>query len=114
MLEAKKAQGQSEKNLLERIKANSDQIAAIFDRLDAAAAAPLVLSRAPGQRPREIELLPEEIVVLRKAWELMLDEVLMQTTIQIDGDVVTRIRRGLGAEADGATVIKLHTKGVAT
>jgi hypothetical protein len=114
VLETKKEEGTSERNLLERIKANSDQLAAMFERLDATAGRPVTLLRTEGKSPPEVELLPEDIMVLRKAWELMLDEVLMQTTIQIDGDVVTRIRRGLGADGDGATVMKLHQKAVST
>ena len=34
---------------------------------------------------------PEDLTTLRKAWELGTDEVALQTTIQIDGDVVTRV-----------------------
>jgi hypothetical protein len=38
-------------------------------------------------------LEPDEVVVLRKIWELGTDVVLMETVIQLDGDVVSRIRQ---------------------
>ncbi len=115
LLAGHEPQNRSDSNLLERIKSNADQMLFIFGRLDAGGAAKVVLQRQPGEhRPAEVELLPEEVVVVRKAWELGLDEVVMQTTIQIDGDVVTRIRKGLNDQPDGPTVMKLHDKAVAT
>ena len=104
----------SDLNLLERMRTNSDQFISIFMRLEPAGSAPLVLQRSEGLRPQPIELLPEELVVVRKTWELMLDEVMMQTTIQIDGDVVTRVRRGLITDPDGPTIMKIHDKSVTT
>jgi len=114
LLEAATERGVSDKNLLERIKTNSDQAIGIFDRLDAARGTPVVLVRSTNVPPVPIDLHPEEIVVLRKMWELMLDEVMMQTTIQLDGDVVTRLRRGLSDDPEGPTIMKLHDKAVGT
>jgi hypothetical protein len=102
-------------NLLERMKTNSDQFISIFARLNQDQREPLRLTRSENNlQPPAVELLPEHLIVVRKAWELMLDEVIMQTTIQIDGDVLTRIRRGLMTDPDGPTAIKLHDKAVAT
>jgi len=116
LLDGHEPQNRTDTNMLERIKGNADQMLYIFGRLDAGGGGEkVVLRRQPGaHRPTAVELFPEEIVVVRKAWELGLDEVVMQTTIQIDGDVVTRIRRGLNDQPDGPTVMKLHDKAVTT
>jgi hypothetical protein len=109
--------GDKDGKLLRRIKGNSDQLKAIFERLDEVAKRAVVLSRARGAQkdalPESIDLLPEEIVTVRKAWELGVDEVLIQTSIQIDADVVTRLSRGLGDHADGPAAMKVHEKAVA-
>jgi len=39
----------------------------------------------------ELDLETKERVLLRKIWELGTEEVVMQTVVQLDGDVVTRI-----------------------
>ena len=115
LLESALAHPPSETNLLERMKTNSDQFISIFARLNDNPGKPVLLQRSDeNHQPTPVELLPEELVVVRKAWELMLDEVMMQTTIQIDGDVLTRIRRGLIADPDGALLMKLHDKSVST
>ncbi|MBM3226360.1 MAG: hypothetical protein FJZ47_21565 [Candidatus Tectomicrobia bacterium] len=41
--------------------------------------------------PPAFPLAPEEFMLLSKFWELGLEEIAMQTFIQIDGDVITRI-----------------------
>jgi hypothetical protein len=40
----------------------------------------------------------EDLTFIRKAWELNTERVMAQTTIQVDGDVVTRISRNLLSE----------------
>jgi len=99
-------------NLLERIRKNSEQLLGIFMRLDEGRQAPLVLTRTHNQRPQAVELTPEELVVVRKAWELMLEEIAMQTTIQIDGDVVQRLLRRPPDGVDMAQVLKAHERAV--
>jgi hypothetical protein len=99
-------------NLLERIRKNSDQLMGIFLRIDAGRAQPIELTRAQQQLPQEVELKPEELLVVRKAWELMLDEIAMQTTIQIDGDVVQRILRRAPKGVDLDQVMKAHERAV--
>lgn len=37
----------------------------------------------------DIELTPEHITLIRKVWEIGLEQVLLQTTIQIDGDITS-------------------------
>ena len=51
--------------------------------------------------------------MIRKAWELGTDEVVIQTTVQIDGDVVTRIYSDY-TERDLVELMKLHEMSVNT
>jgi len=43
---------------------------------------------------RKLALLPHEMVALRKIWDLGTSRVVMQTVVQLDGDVVNRIQQG--------------------
>ncbi|HKY39604.1 MAG TPA: hypothetical protein VJN18_26880 [Polyangiaceae bacterium] len=97
-------------NLLERICKTSDQLLGIFMRLDPGRT--LVLKRSHTDRPTQVELLPEELIVVRKAWELMLEEIAMQTIIQIDGDVVQRLLRRAPDGVDMTQVMKAHERAV--
>jgi len=99
-------------NLLERIRKNSDQLMGMFMRINQGRSQPIVLTRNASKLPQEVELKPEELVVVRKAWELMLDEIAMQTTIQIDGDVVQRILRRPPEGGDPAQIMKAHERAV--
>lgn len=47
-----------------------------------------------------MKLLPNEITIVRKVWEVGVERVLMQSVIQIDGDVFTRIRQGRETDED--------------
>ena len=102
-----------ESNLLERIRKNSDQLLGVFLRLDAGRD-PVKLTRGRDLLPQAVELKPEEIVLLRKAWELMLDEIALQTTIQIDGDVILRMLRRSPEGVDMAHVMAAHEHAVST
>ncbi|MFQ5543894.1 MAG: hypothetical protein ACE5FY_06035 [Nitrospiria bacterium] len=42
----------------------------------------------------------EELLIIRKIWEVGVERVLMQTVVQIDGDIVTRIQVGRETEKD--------------
>jgi hypothetical protein len=55
-------------------------------------------------RNTRLRLTTEQTILLRKAWEIGTETVVMQTVIQIDGDVVTRIQPG---REDGASAV-LH------
>ena len=53
------------------------------------------------------------LVLIRKAWELGIEEIALKTVIQLDGDVITRVQSSYATEAH-ATVHKLHNIGVST
>lgn len=55
----------------------------------------------------------DELALLRKIWEIGTSEIAMQTVVQLDGDVVTRIQSKY-ASPDFTTLHQLHHKGVNT
>ena len=62
---------------------------------------------------QEIEPTTDNLVLIRKEWELGIEEIAMKTVIQLDGDVITRVQESY-ATADHATVHELHNVGVKT
>ncbi|MFQ5633668.1 MAG: hypothetical protein ACE5I1_33300 [bacterium] len=55
----------------------------------------------------------DNLVLIRKAWELGVEEIAMKTVIQLDGDVITRVQERYATE-EHTTVHKLHNMGVTT
>ena len=68
---------------------------------------------------RQIESFPplplthEQIIQLRKIWEIGTEEIAMQTVIQLDGDVMTRVIPKY-AEGDHSVIHQIHQQGVQT
>jgi hypothetical protein len=61
--------------------------------------------------PRALPLTADEILVVRKVWEVGTEAVVMQTVAQLDGDVITRVQRArLGP--DDKPVHDLHRDAV--
>jgi hypothetical protein len=56
-------------------------------------------------------LTTDELVTIRKAWEIGTEKIVMQTVIQLDGDVVTRVTPEY-ATADRKTVHEIHNQSV--
>ena len=48
---------------------------------------------------------------LRKMWELGTDEIVAQTVVQIDGDTVTRVQRGIG-DRERSYLLEVHSRSV--
>lgn len=100
--------------LLLRIKTMSDQIKGIFNALkrrdipewDNAYTHQGVEDEFPPW-----PLTPEEFVQIHKIWEMGLEEIAMQTVIQLDGDVVTRIMPKYANE-EGRIIHQIHHQGV--
>lgn len=107
---------QEEANLLmfHRIKDMSDQIKGIFNALK---------TRKPDewdndytheeieeQRPA-LQLTADELVLIRKVWEVGTEEIVLQTIIQLDGDVVTRVKPRY-ATGKTEAVHEVHNQGV--
>ena len=94
--------------LLYRIRDDADAIVrGIFDR---PRDKPLPDSWTEADASRnEVELLPEELMLIRKIWDLGLDRIAMQTVIQLDGDVLTRVRP---AFARDPAILDIHNRGI--
>jgi hypothetical protein len=70
-----------------------------------------------GLRHKRIPRLlkSDDLTLVRKTWEVGVDHVLMQTCVQIDGDVVTRISQELlrdGANSKRELVMEAHKRSV--
>ena len=107
--------------LLKRIHRNSDEIRNILERRETGGRTDDGSRiRVPWKRRRELatplprgisrdtaggvefDLTPEEVLVVRKAWEVGTETILMQTVAQLDGDFVTRVQPGRIAEQNDA------------
>ena len=62
---------------------------------------------------RPLILNADQLALLRKIWEVGTTEIAMQTVVQLDGDVVTRILNKYTTE-DFAILHQLHNEGVTT
>lgn len=95
--------------VLMRIQRNSDQINDILRRrgLDHIT----YLRHMDDEVRRMPDLKTADIVIVRKAWDMGTEVIVMQSTIQIDGDVVTRILRGRDTPSND-TLIGVHKNAV--
>ncbi len=59
------------------------------------------------KRPLPMKLDPEDVMLIRKAWEMGTEVVALQTVIQLDGDVVTRIQPGFSGD-EFHTIHEIH------
>ncbi len=107
--------------LLYRIKDTSKKILKMF--CDLRKRAPAIFEKIEDdksfwnedQNNREIRLdfTTDELVIIRKAWELGTEEIAIQTVIQLDGDVTTRIQTKY-AKKMYSGLNEVHNQGVAT
>jgi hypothetical protein len=68
--------------------------------------------RARAADPKK-ELSVDDFVTLRKIWEIGTEEIVMQTVIHLDGDVMTRVQpHWAGPEGQG--VLAIHNTSVTT
>jgi hypothetical protein len=96
--------------MLCRIRDNCDQLKGIFQALEHREGAPPVFTRSAAPH---VTLVPVEVMTIRKIWEIGTEEIAMQTVIQLDGDVVTRLQRAYARVKDDP-VIAVHNSAVAT
>lgn len=114
--------------ILQRIADHSSQMVNIFKSLEIRKP----LGKIPGaerkQKEREalndisrddmyklpdLDLAPEEVNRIRKAWEIGTEKIMLQTVVQIDGDITTRISEGF-LKAANKTLLDIHKDGVVT
>jgi hypothetical protein len=109
-----------ERIVVVRIARNCDQLKSLLQRLKEPLRAAGVYGEnrrslnqrmASAQSASLLRLAPNDLTMVRKVWEVGVEKVLIQSVIQLDGDVITRIQRGC-AESDQLHVLKVHEKGV--
>ncbi|GBC60458.1 hypothetical protein DENIS_1411 [Desulfonema ishimotonii] len=97
-----------------RIKTMSDQIKGVFNALKKRKVEawdnPYTHEEIEQQQP-PMPLEPGELVLIRKIWEMGLEQIAMQTIIQLDGDVVTRIQPRYANE-ESAIIHRIHNQSV--
>ncbi|HHC25680.1 MAG TPA: hypothetical protein ENK58_09795 [Desulfobacterales bacterium] len=101
--------------MLHRIKRMSDQIKGIFKGLEKKKAKQWDnnLLRDDIDDAPPLPLATNDLVMIRKIWEMGLEEIAMQTIIQLDGDVLTRVQAKYANE-ESAILHKLHNQSVST
>jgi hypothetical protein len=58
-----------------------------------------------------LPLTADEVLTVRKAWEVSTEEIITQTVVQLDGDIVTRIQPARAA-ANSSPLHALHREGL--
>ncbi len=113
-------EGNADLWMLYRIKGTSKTILSLFNNLK-----PELVQELRGNKDfwdegkyiKDIRTLlpfpPEQLRIIRKAWELGVEEIAMQTVIQLDGDVVTRVQPKYTNEAYKG-LHSLHNLGITT
>jgi hypothetical protein len=101
----------SELLMLCRIRDNCDQLKSILEKVQGrSGGAVLTFTR---ERAPDIELLPAELMTIRKIWDLGTEEIVMQTVIQLGGDVVTRLHSAYATQRDNP-LVRIHDASVST
>ena len=98
--------------ILKRIFRNCDQIKAILAREPVAAAIGDGIGRDVTPAP-VLPLSSDEMLTLRKIWEVGTETVVMQSVAQLDGDIITRIQKGRES-ASSRAVHDLHRQSLET
>lgn len=99
--------------LLCRIRDTSDQLKDIFGKSPGGKATRFDRNSANDFQPEQLPLTDKQRLVLRKAWEIGTEEVVLQTSVTLDGDVVSRIRPDY-AMPEKRGFIEAHQRGVDT
>jgi hypothetical protein len=64
------------------------------------------------------ELSARDLLIIKKIWEVGTEEVVAQTVVQLDGDIITRIaanyRSALEGDESGTQLLTLHEQGLET
>ncbi len=63
---------------------------------------------------QDLDLTTAQVTFLRKAWEVGTERIVLQTVIQIDGDVTTRIAERFLKSQDKEVVLKIHNDSIST
>ncbi len=112
-------------SILPRIKDNSDLLKGMFTRL--AHENPEIIIGTPkwdwltnqytrsdlgSYAPSALPLNEQQLVLLRKIWELGTEVIVMQTIVQVDGDVITRLNSNFLHHENYPKARSYHNKGI--
>jgi hypothetical protein len=113
----------SEENLylLERLENNADTLRTLLDNenykglRDGEFSSGLIRTDQVKYLPPFEGMTARDHLIVRKIWEIGVDQVVAQTSIQLDGDVVTRVARQLTTDRERAEqVLMVHQQGIHT
>ncbi len=81
--------------ILQRIRRNSDQLRAVLQTLERKHSDLFGKKRAElgYEKQRQTPFNADDLALIRKIWEIGIEKVVMQTVIQLDGDLITRIQQ---------------------
>ena len=111
--------------IIERIRRNADQLRALLRNLEKRLRLRLnsndsflgcnrrqLLERETnlGRHPQP-HLHPDEMTLVRKIWDIGVEEVVMQSTVSLSGDVINRIQSGLEPQ-EAAALLEFHREGI--
>ncbi|MFZ5891742.1 MAG: hypothetical protein ACOY0T_11865 [Myxococcota bacterium] len=99
--------------MLCRIRDTSDLLKALFLKSPGGKKTHFNRDSANGFQPNQLPLSDRDRLMLRKAWEVGTEEVVLQTSVYLDGDVVSRIRPDY-ALPDKQGFLDAHQRGVNT
>ena len=117
--------GERDRVIVERIKRNADQLRALLRNLEKGLKQPansndtflrcnrrqLVERETKLGRHPQPHLHPDEMALVRKIWDIGVEEVVMQSTVSLSGDVINRIQSGL-APQEAAALLEFHREGI--
>jgi hypothetical protein len=97
-------------HMLCRIRDNCDQLKGLFQDLDERAGEKCEFTR---RKAPAVHILPDEVMMLRKIWEIGTEEIVLQTVIHLSGDLTTRIQRSY-AKPEKRAYVEIHQTAVGT
>jgi hypothetical protein len=107
------AEQQADLMILYRIRDTSEQITRIFEAA-ARRGQPIGDYTSHDVDDHPIELTPDEIVTVHKAWDLDLEQIALQTVIHLDGDVMHRVSPRYAGGASAAPLLTAHDAALRT
>lgn len=104
--------------LLTRIESNSDTLRVLVERYPGLVREGVEVAAIRAERDLKIlepPITARDLLIVRKIWEIGVDPVVAQSSIQLDGDVVTRISRQIAGDPDRASqILMIHQQGIQT
>lgn len=71
------------------------------------------IGREAMNKVKDLDLTPDQIALIRKARDIGTEKILLQTVIQLDGDVTTRIAESMVRDMQ-ETILRIHNDSILT